>query len=215
MKFKLVEEFSSGNKSTARGALKEDILNENDWWTVPFTDAAGNKNEVSFYASSDADALDLFNQLTRSSPDKRRNYMSATRRQKFSPLIAMLMSGGTYATMTPYKTTTPVNKVTIEDKSLRTKSKNSANRNLGTPKDALLHHKNGDEDIDAPENLVAIDTTNTWLRNVFHKVIEDYRLNTTDTSMKIVHLPITISVPIEEYTPAGHLVQHTGIIEIR
>jgi len=209
MKFRLVEDI----------ALEEDVLNENDWWTVPFTDNnSGLSDEVSLYASSAADASDLFNQLATSVPDKRGNYLSKTRRQKFHPLIAQMISGGSYTVGVPYLPTgTPVNKTTIEDKPLRTKSKNQMYNTFGTPKNALLHHKDGDEDNDTPENIVSVESNDNWINNVFHKILGDNNFNTTipGTRMNVTKLPLTISFPIKEYTSGGRTVVHTGIIEIR
>ena len=195
--------------------LVEKILTEKDWYEVPYKDSTGKRSSASFYATSEKDAKQLFKDLRDSTPDKRGNYHSKTKKQKFDSRIASTVNKGNNISGKIKLNPSHPNQATIEDPSLRRVSKQHADSKLGTPKDTLLHHKDANEDNMDSENLVAIDTTDTWERDVVHKFLHKCSFNTTSKSLTTTKLPITITVPIEEYDASGKLVQHTFTMEIR
>lgn len=195
--------------------LIEDILEEKSWYIVPYKDSSGVKSEVSFYATSEDDAKQLFTDLKNSTPTKSGNYFSTKRKQKFNPTIAAAVTPSARISGKIKMSDNPINIATIEDRLFRTISKNKASVELSTPKYTLLHHKDGYEGNMEYENLVSINHPDNRINDLVHKFLHIYSLNTTCSTLRISHLPIVVKVPVEEYTANGTPIKYQFTMELK
>lgn len=205
MKFKLVEKFEEFDK---------DVLNEKLWHEVSYDYHSPSgmvlTDTVYIYATNNAQALntlqDAFNGKYRGQNNEQSFHRPVA--DSLHNNYANLVTGSERVSGT---TTVPsARRLSRTDRSLRKEANKAGGSALGH--DVLVHHKNGDEGDNTPNNLMIFDYAN----NMDKILASAGHVAAHATSNLTTGVPFTHSIDVHEYSAAtgGYVSTHTITLTI-